>query len=290
MLLEELCEIHRSSPQPVIIRGDTRLSFEDVFNAREINVSMVKPGEVVALVGDFDAATINALLTLIDAGAVIAPLSPELAPSFPYFFETAGVDWVIQHGSAERIRRTPMEHPLLDELRARGHAGLILFSSGTTGRPKAILHDFAQFLARFRTPRPALKTLNFLLFDHIGGINTLFHTLFNRGQVVIPSGRTPEAVAADIGKYAVELLPTTPTFLRMLMLSGLIEAAHGALASLKVITYGTEPMDEGTLKALAGALPRTDLRQTYGMSELGILRVKSRAHGTACGCRSAARA
>jgi long-chain acyl-CoA synthetase len=36
-------------------------------------------------------------------------------------------------------------------------------------------------------------------------------------------------------------------------------------------------MDEPTLRRLAAGLPEVDLRQTYGMSELGILRVKSEA-------------
>lgn len=277
MVLEELRAIHGPAGAPMIIRGDEVMTFEDVFNARDIDVSMVKPGEVVALVGDFEAATINALLSLVDRQAVIAPLSPELEPSFPYFFEVAGVDWLISRKGAERVRPQMLAHPMLDELRARGHGGLILFSSGTTGRPKAILHDFSAFLARFRTPRPALKTLNFLLFDHIGGINTLFHTMFNKGQVVIPSGRTPEAVIADISRHDVELLPTTPTFLRMLLLSGLLESTMGRLSALKVVTYGTEPMDEATLQRLCEQLPGVDFRQTYGMSELGILRIKSRA-------------
>lgn len=47
--------------------------------------------------------------------------------------------------------------------------------------------------------------------------------------------------------------------------------------SLKVITYGTERMDQGTLETLCKMLPAVDFRQTFGMSELGILRVKSRA-------------
>jgi acyl-CoA synthetase (AMP-forming)/AMP-acid ligase II len=47
--------------------------------------------------------------------------------------------------------------------------------------------------------------------------------------------------------------------------------------SLKVVTYGTERMDEGTLKTLSNLLPKVDFRQTFGMSELGILRVKSEA-------------
>jgi acyl-CoA synthetase (AMP-forming)/AMP-acid ligase II len=45
--------------------------------------------------------------------------------------------------------------------------------------------------------------------------------------------------------------------------------------SLKVITYGTERMDEPTLSMLCKLLPGVDFRQTFGMSELGILRVKS---------------
>jgi acyl-CoA synthetase (AMP-forming)/AMP-acid ligase II len=48
-------------------------------------------------------------------------------------------------------------------------------------------------------------------------------------------------------------------------------------SSLKVITYGTEIMDQSTLYDLCKLLPNVDFRQTYGMSELGIFRVKSEA-------------
>ena len=47
--------------------------------------------------------------------------------------------------------------------------------------------------------------------------------------------------------------------------------------SLRIITYGTERMDQPTLDALCELLPNVDFRQTFGMSELGILRVKSEA-------------
>jgi long-chain acyl-CoA synthetase len=57
------------------------------------------------------------------------------------------------------------------------------------------------------------------------------------------------------------------------LLSGLIPKDFPS--TLKVITYGTERMDEFTLLKLAELLPSVDFRQTFGMSELGILRVKS---------------
>src|SRR5262249_44563982 len=42
------------------------------------------------------------------------------------------------------------------------------------------------------------------------------------------------------------------------------------------ITYGTEPMPESTLSRVAHAFPGVALQQTYGLTELGILRSKSR--------------
>ena len=43
---------------------------------------------------------------------------------------------------------------------------------------------------------------------------------------------------------------------------------------LRIITYGTERMDQPTLDALCELLPDIDFRQNFGMSELGIVRVK----------------
>jgi acyl-CoA synthetase (AMP-forming)/AMP-acid ligase II len=48
------------------------------------------------------------------------------------------------------------------------------------------------------------------------------------------------------------------------------------LSSLRIISYGTEPMPEHTLKRLHELLPDVVLQQTYGLSELGILQSKSR--------------
>ena len=150
----------------------------------------------------------------------------------------------------------------------------MLFSTGTTGSPKAILHDFSLFMKRFETPRPALKTINFLLFDHIGGLNTLLHTLFNKGTVVAPKTRNVSSILEICRKHDIEVLPTTPTFLRMMLMSGLIP--DNLPKSLGIITYGTERMDQTTLNTLCKLLPKVDFRQTFGMSELGIVRVKSK--------------
>ena len=139
------------------------------------------------------------LLRLIDLKTIIVPLTIETKNTHDYFFESALVD--VDNSMMEKLNKlitTKITTYLLTNLRQKSHAGLILFSTGTTGRPKAILHDMTLFLERFQTPRPTLKMINFLLFDHIGGINTLLHTIFNRGVVVAPIDRKVDSILKNL--------------------------------------------------------------------------------------------
>jgi acyl-CoA synthetase (AMP-forming)/AMP-acid ligase II len=153
------------------------------------------------------------------------------------------------------------------------HPGLVLFSSGTSGEPKCAVHDFFRLLEKFHEKRTALRTLNFLLFDHWGGLNTMLHIISNSGLVISTKDRSPANICRLIEKYKIELLPASPTFLNLLLLS----EAHSEydLSSLRLISYGTEPMLSTTLQRLKVIFPYVKLLQTYGLIELGVLSSKS---------------
>ena len=242
----------------------------------------VARGSVVAFDGDFSERTISLLLALIAHGCIAVPLASAAEGQKEEFLDLATVDFVVDcrgPGPAEIAPRdVGPKHELVAALAAQGHPGLVLFSSGSTGRPKAMLHDFDRLLVKYETPRPTARIITFLLMDHIGGINTLMFALANGGTIVSISDRTPETVCRAIERYRAEVLPTSPTFLNLLLLSG-AHLEHD-LSSLRLITYGTEVMPASTLARVNEAFPGVRLQQTYGLSELGILRSKSRDDGS----------
>jgi long-chain acyl-CoA synthetase len=243
-----------------------------------ISVNRIQEGAVVALNGDFSPVSIALLLALIERGCIIIPISNKSEKIENKLLSIAQAEFIFRVDDNDVITSEFLSHKsdnsFYSVLRERRHPGLVLFTSGTSGEPKAAVHDFNALLEKFQTRRKALRTLNFLLFDHWGGLNTLFHILSNGGVVITTSSRNPQNVCKLIEKQKIELLPASPTFLNLLLVSGSYDAFD--LSSLKIISYGTEPMPIATLKRLKSIFPDVKLLQTYGLIELGVLRSKSK--------------
>lgn len=245
----------------------------------ELSEHGIEAGSVVVLQADYGPVTVAVLLAVCRLRAITAPLLPATLQRWPQVLRAFSPSMQVTVNEEQGVTFAKLAagtaHSLIRRLQEEKQAGLILFTSGSTGEPKGVVHNFNRLLRKFILPRPALKTLNFLLFDHWGGLNTLLHSLFNGSPLVLPERRTPQYVCDLMERHGVELLPASPTFLNLLLLSKSFQGHE--LGTLRIISYGSEPMLSSTLRGLRAAFPNVELRQTYGLIELGVLRAKSEA-------------
>jgi long-chain acyl-CoA synthetase len=273
---------------PAVVSPAGRCSFGELAGlygqwGEELDRRGIERGAVIALVGDFSPNAIALFLALLDRGAIVVPhRSDGLRSEREQRNEIAQVEVSASVDGEDRVSFArfpePASHELYEELRRRRHPGVVGFSSGTSGEPKGAVHDFDPWLATFHARRKSLSTLTFLLFDHLGGVRTMLYALSNGAKIVSVGDRSPETVCDAIERERIELLPATPTFFNLLLLSG----AHRRhdLSSLRVISYGAEPMPQTTLDRLRDTFPTVTLQQTYGLIEIGPLRSKSRQDGS----------
>ena len=225
-------------------------------------------GTVVALRSDFSLASTALLLALFDLKAVVV-----LVPSHreaQSLIRECSAEWLCELLPGTEPAWTLLEAgprpDLLEALKESGDGGVVIFTSGSTGKPKAALQGVERFLAKFDRQGRRMRTLPFLLFDHVAGMDTLFYTLSNGGALVPTRRRDPQSILEIIDANKVEVLPASPSFLRLLCLDA---ANDRTWPSLKIITYGSEAMDPGTLSRLNARFPNVQLIQKYGTTETG---------------------
>jgi acyl-CoA synthetase (AMP-forming)/AMP-acid ligase II len=271
------------SDKTAMIYLENKISYLDLaenillFNSK-VNILKIRRGEVVFILGDYSFDSISLFFSLALNGNIIVPITSYNDKEISERIEVAQPNWIfdLNNNSEKRIVDNDglERHHLLGSLISSDASGLILFSSGSTGKPKAMVHNLENLLSNYLDKRgKEMNFLVFLMFDHIGGLNTLFNCLSMGVTITIPNNRNPNDIAQLIEKYQVNILPASPTFLNLMIISNVFESND--LSSLKMITYGTEAMPESLLLRLKDKLPRVKFLQTFGTSETGIMKTSS---------------
>jgi len=161
--------------------------------------------------------------------------------------------------------------------------GFIIYTSGTTSKPKGLVHSAAGFLVG--TYANVLWSLNlrpddvywctadvgwltFPIFALVGGLAHGATLVVYEGGIDHP---TPERPYALLERYGVTKMFTAPTALRMLRRAGDDAVARHDLTRLQLVALVGEPLDPETWHWTQGTLGggRIFVNNTYGQTETG---------------------
>ncbi|MFK0224053.1 non-ribosomal peptide synthetase [Streptomyces vinaceus] len=152
----------------------------------------------------------------------------------------------------------------------------IVYTSGTTGTPKGVMVEHHSLAAMAAAHEEVLHSTALLPVRRVAlngglGSDTFFSDLANlasgRTLVIVdePTRRDPERLVQLLADQHIELLDSTPTQIRALLLA----KGTPALAALTTLILGGEPIDPALWTQLR-ALPHVQVYNFYGPTECTI--------------------
>ncbi len=205
---------------------------------------------------------------------------PDLAAEhLPYVIETAEIDAVVADPGAEVLAAAAhLPHPRCDPDRpipsvVSAHDPVrtewVLFTSGTTGRPKMVLHDLATLSAPIMAATAIENGEVWSTFYDIrryGGLQILLRALLGGGSMVLSDAAEPVAAFLErAAREGVTHISGTPSHWRRALMS----PAARSFAPLYVRLSG-EVADQPVLDRLATAFPSANIAHAFASTEAGV--------------------
>jgi malonyl-CoA/methylmalonyl-CoA synthetase len=255
----------------------------------------MEPGERVAVWTADRFAFLVAHLAVLFGGGVSLPLNPRFTrDEMRYFLGNSGACAAVTDPAglalleslrpelpelrsivtAEEITTAPAA-TVCDVLTAPNEPCLILYSSGTTGWPKGIVHTPANLGASLRALQACWRVnaddavIHVLPLFHIHGLSFAAHlTLLAGGQLLLEESFHPIRTL-EAARRATVFMAVPTIYYRLLDESGFREAA-GHLSGVRLFTCGSAPIRPEVLPVLEETLGRPVINR-YGMTEAHVI-------------------
>ncbi|KAF8354406.1 mec-18 [Pristionchus pacificus] len=154
---------------------------------------------------------------------------------------------------------------------------MIFFTSGTTGLPKAaevtrrsLIINLQQMSCPVFGPIQAKEKLLLpLSISHLFGVISAYYALVNGGTVVTMNKFDAKSMVELVMDHKIHAIHLTPPMLQGLAYEP--SANADSFASVRSVIVGGAPLDANIASLCKKKMALRDLRQTYGMTELGGL-------------------
>jgi long-chain acyl-CoA synthetase len=253
--LDELFFSHaaRRPGHLAVVCGERRVTYAQLKQSIERLVRKSRVGERVALRVPNSIEFVEQAYAAWAAGAVVVPINTRLSKP--------EVDFILEEV------RAPVE--------SDAHDCLILYTSGTTGRPKGAVHTHAgvilQNLAHHVAAWGIGEDDRFLAttpLAHRAGIGRLVNALGLGGTLVVMEKFDAAEALALIERERITVAGLPPTVMRM-MLPELKKNSTGC-GSLRRVIVSTEAFPPQLMREVSALLPQTEFFGVYGMSEAAV--------------------
>ena len=199
---------------------------------------------------------------------------PDLAEHVPHIVQAAGVDAVLTDGAdpAPGVAVVRSDGALSHPGWAAGPAvetEWVLFTSGTTGRPKMVVHTLSSLAGPLDDGLAVAAGAVWGTFYDIrryGGLQILLRSLLGGGSMVLSS---PDEATGDflarLGRAGATHVSGTPSHWRKALMSPAVAAV-----SPRYVRLSGEIADQATLDSLSRAFPGSDIAHAFASTEAGV--------------------
>jgi malonyl-CoA/methylmalonyl-CoA synthetase len=255
----------------------------------------IAPGERVALITQAKFPFLVAHLSTLYAGAISLPLNPKFtAEELKFFLRDSGARLAIV--GDDRLGLVESLRPLLPALSdvipdnavsdagdgtyrepgvAGGDPALMIYSSGTTGWPKGIVHTHAniasslQALQSWWRMTAEDRVVNVLPLYHVHGLSfATLMTWLSGGTVLVEENFHPLQSLDAVGRGTVFM--AVPTIYYRFLEQPEFRSAASGWTNVRLFTCGSAPIRPEVLPTLEEILRRPVINR-YGMTEAHVI-------------------
>lgn len=146
-------------------------------------------------------------------------------------------------------------------------SNITIFTSGTTGQPKKVVHSIATLTRSVRTGEKYCNQIWAYAYNptHMAGLQVFFQAFENMNTLVNVFNMQRSEVYTKIDEYSITHISATPTFYRLLL------PVEKSYPLVQRVTLGGEKSDEHLYESIRKIFPEAKINNVYASTEAGSL-------------------